>query len=366
MEARVTPPPRSSAAASSPPLHAGIERLIVVAPSWVGDSVMATPLLRALRQHLSATRINLVVRPGIDALLAGLPFFDEMIVDHNKGVLGPPKLAKRLASLKADAALLLPNSFRSAASVRLAGIPIRIGYDRDARGKLLTHAVTPPSQTPIALLEYYERLACAALGIEQIDRAMQLAITPAQQSRADAILADVPRPFVLLNPGANRVDKRWPAASFAKLADALAANPGVAVALSGSPSESSLLDEIASLATSPLLNLADRNTDLGCLKPIIRAAALMITNDTGPRHIAAALGTPLITLFGPTDHRWTTLGLANETILLADPFLPEELTTDDHPTRCAIDKISVSEVIAAARRHLAGVADQTPPPAPSP
>ena len=86
---------------------------------------------------------------------------------------------------------------------------------------------------------------------------------------------------------------------------------------------------------------------LSSLKAVIQRAAVLITNDTGPRHIAAALGTPVVTLFGPTDHRWTTLCGVRERILLAEPFLPEELVADRHPKSCAIEKISVQDVVAA-------------------
>ena len=92
--------------------------------------------------------------------------------------------------------------------------------------------------------------------------------------------------------------------------------------------------------------------NLGILKALADRAALVITNDTGPRHIAAAMNAPLVSLFGPTDHRWTTLPDARELTLLGDPFLPEEAMADQHPERCAIDQITVNDVIAAAHRQL--------------
>jgi len=103
---------------------------------------------------------------------------------------------------------------------------------------------------------------------------------------------------------------------------------------------------------TPLVNLVDRDLNLGNLKAIVQRAALMITNDTGPRHIAAALGTPLITLFGPTDHRWTTINCPYERIILAQPFLPEEQIADQQPAACRIDRISVSDVAARVRDLL--------------
>ena len=96
------------------------------------------------------------------------------------------------------------------------------------------------------------------------------------------------------------------------------------------------------------MHLCARGLTLGSLKAVLRRAALLITNDTGPRHIAAALGTPIVALYGPTDHRWTTLQAARERSVLAEPFLPEELVADRHPKACAIEKIAVEDVVHAS------------------
>ena len=91
---------------------------------------------------------------------------------------------------------------------------------------------------------------------------------------------------------------------------------------------------------------------LGSLKAVIAESSLLITNDTGPRHIAAALGTPLVSLLGPTDHRWTTIACPHEHIVVANPFLPEPWVADDHPGDCAIEQITIGDVCAAAESAL--------------
>src|SRR5262245_57469670 len=113
-------------------------RLLIVLPSWVGDVTMATPTLRTIRVTLPGVFIGGLCRPGIDQLLAGTSFFDELHVERASGVFGPKFVAAKLRPRRYDTALLLTNSFSTALTVRIAGIPRRIGYDRDARGLLLT------------------------------------------------------------------------------------------------------------------------------------------------------------------------------------------------------------------------------------
>jgi heptosyltransferase-2 len=310
---------------------------------------MCTPVLRALRETLPAARITAICRRGLDELLQGLPFIDACAVCEMKGLFGPQRLAKAIRQVDAEAVLLLPNSFRSAMAARLAKTPIRVGYDRDGRGALLTHKLAlEKSDHPVPLLEYYARLACFALGVERIDQYLELVTTAEDESAAEKLLAGVASPFVVLNPGANRADKRWPAERFAAAADRLAQKRDVSVVISGAPAEMDLLDVVERAAKRPMINIAKRGVTLGALKAVIRRAALLITNDTGPRHIAAAFDTPVVTLLGPTDHRWTALNFARERLLLAEPFLPEELIADKVAKACAIDKIAVGDVVAAA------------------
>jgi len=122
--------------------------------------------------------------------------------------------------------------------------------------------------------------------------------------------------------------------------------------VSGSPGERDLAGEVVQAARWPVVNLVDRGVALGALKAVVARCALMITNDTGPRHVAAALGRPVVTLFGPTDHRWTTINHRRERILLAEPFLPESSIADRHASFCAIDRISVGDVLASAKSLL--------------
>jgi heptosyltransferase-2 len=342
-----------SAAGPEPPLSPDrIRTLLVLAPSWVGDTIMATPVLAAVRANLPDARIVAGVRPGLEPLLAGAPWLDAVETVAMKGLLGPLRDGRRLGRHEPNAALLLPNSARSAVLARLTGAAIRVGYDREGRGRLLTHRLSVErTGTPTPAIAYYARLGSFALG-RPVEGAPALYVTDDEERAADHLLDGVDGAFVLLNPGANRADKRWPVERFAAVADALAEQRGLRAVATGGPGERGLLDAVVAAGRHPIVDLAARGVDLGSLKAVVRRAAVMITNDTGPRHIAAALGTPLVSLFGPTDHRWTTLACPHERVLLSEPFLPGEIVADRVPAACKIERVPVSDVVFAVSRLL--------------
>ena len=196
---------------------------------------------------------------------------------------------------------------------------------------------------------------------------MQLGYTDADKSkaaqvleRAEISLDDVQStPYAILNPGGNNHAKRWPKERFAKIADHISKSHNLRVLINGSPNETELIQEIINLAESNPVSLPSLGNTLGALKPIIENARILITNDTGPRHIAAAFGTPLITLFGPTDPRWTTIptktlpdGSSSEIIIVADATLPPDQSANDHPERCSIEHISLDGVIESINSIL--------------
>jgi len=327
---------------------------------------MATPLLRAVRAELPQAKIIAAVRPGLDLLLAGSPWIDEVVCIQTKGVLGPLRMIRQLRKHRPDAALVLPNSFRAALIARGCGAEVRIGYHQEARGRLLTHplAFSRKQSEPVSTLQYYQALGRFALGVDKIDPQMELVVTEDEQRAAVALLAEVDGPFVVVNPGANKPIKRWPADRFAAVADALSQRHKLAVLVSGSPGEANIVQAVVEAADVEIVDLVQRGITLGSLKAVLQRACLLITNDTGPRHIAAALGTPVVALFGPTDHRWTDIDCPHERIIVAEPFLPQELVADDHPKQCAIEKISIGDVVSASEELLAGSlgqADASPP-----
>ncbi len=357
-------------------------RLLVVLPSWVGDAVMATPALRRLRTALPGAFIGALARPPIDQVLAGSDFFDEIHVERASGVLGPKFVAAKIRPRRYDTALLLTNSFSTALIARIAGVPRRIGYARDARRLLLTDPI-PAARTSsgvfaiVPAVNAYWTLTSVLCSDNPpppapdqplssthapliLPQGVMMQLSPTDQERADArrILASAgeapDEPYAILNPGGNNPLKRWPADRFATIADHLARAHKLRVLINTSPAELEIARAITASAETNPVALADHESSLAALKPLCSGASIMVTNDTGPRHIAAALGAPVVSLFGPTDPRWTTIpvrplpsGRPSEIILVADPDLPADQSANDHPQRCAVDRITTARVIEA-------------------
>jgi heptosyltransferase-2 len=350
---------------------------------------MATPTLRALRRALPGALIGGLIRPSLEGLLDGTDWLDEVHIDRAAGMMGPKRVAAKVRVMRYDAAVLLTNSFSTALTARLAGIPRRFGYDRDARGLLLTDRLTPPRRrdvapykrsrtapndwAPIPACEYYFELARRFLDSLDLDAGPMGTMELQSRDREGAPPIALPhgRGSVVLCPGGNDPAKRWPAERFAALAEWLIAQRGMTVVISGAPAEAELTARITALVPAPHrahaidlpahLASAAKTQDprpqtllppLSLLKAIIARCTLMVTNDTGPRHIAAALGVPVVTLFGPTDYRWTKIPFDRERIVLADPTLPEEEVANDHPERCAIERIELARVVEAAESLL--------------
>ncbi|GAB5497381.1 MAG: lipopolysaccharide heptosyltransferase II [Phycisphaerales bacterium] len=347
---------------------------------------MATPALRLIRSSLPGATLALLAKPGAAPMLQGLDLCDELITMHPGGVMGHKHTATKIRHRGFDTALLLTNSFSTALIARLAGIPRRMGYDRDGRHLLLTHRLIAPKADDgkwaiVPAVDYYWHAATALiqlgtekplddlkpaneLGAHRLPPAtyMELSATETDRDEADAVLqkADTfDRPYAVLNPGGNNPAKRWPADRFALLADHLENEHRLRVLINGGPNEIELARSIAASARTEPAVLPELGTTLGSLKSIVGRASILVTNDTGPRHIAAATGIPIVTLFGPTDHRWTTIPTrpsGPETVLLADPELPLSESANDHPERCRVDRIEYETVVRSVDRLLAEVA----------
>ncbi len=325
--------------------HQPAERLLVVLPTWFGDILMATPTLRALKRLWPDTHLAVLVRENLTDLVEGLTTIDEVVPMMKKGKGASAfRLAKRLSSLKYDTAILLPNSFRAAALTSMAGIPRRIGYERDGRGVLLTDKLIPRREgrkfLPVPTLDYYLSIVHYLGGATYDgDHLMEIATRPEDDQRAAALLAGAKgRPVVLLNPGAQKEFKRWPAERFAQLAARLSNERGCAVAVTGSPDEREVLARVTGAATSTIIDLPKAGMNVRLLKSVTKHCALMVTNDTGPRHLAAACDTPVVTLFGPTTPEWTEIGYARE----------RQIVARDAGHAESMKQIAVDEVFAAA------------------
>jgi heptosyltransferase-2 len=348
-----------------------MDRIALFLPNWIGDVVMATPAIRAVRQRYPNARLVGVCRPYIAPVLDGAPWFDDVILHDKAGKRGLRGLAflARLRRVRFDAAVLFPNSFRSALHARLGGCKRRIGFARYGRSLLLTDRLQPVRDaygkiTPSPILDDYNRLV-APLGVPDPGRRLELFTTSADDLAAERVWREEKlhrySAVVGLNSGgAFGAAKLWPAEHFADLARRLVAERGCAVLILCGPNERDLARQIVAQANHPaVVSLADRELSLGLTKACVRRLDLLVTTDSGPRHFAAAFDRPVITLFGPTFIAWTETYFARAKHLQKQvpcgPCQQRVCPLGHH--QCMRD-LGVEEVLAAAtdllRRFPAG------------
>lgn len=296
-----------------------MSELVVMCPNLIGDTVMATPFLRAMRAGFPKSRIHAIVKPVVAPVLDALPLVDSVIRFDPKSKdpeLGPDALNRRLREIAPEMIVLLPNSFRSAYVAWRAGVPRRVGYRRGGRGILLTDGPLPPNMSwrgyrPMPAVDYYLGLA-RYLGCPDAGSHLEQATIPADEAAADAFFRDAglddAHPLIVFNTGgAFGPAKNWPVEHFANLAGALLRNiPTAKIAVICGPAEAENANRIVTLAADHrVVTPAGRALSVGLSKAIVRRARLMVTTDSGPRHFATAFRIPTISLFGPTHIEWT-------------------------------------------------------------
>ncbi|HBG77390.1 MAG TPA: lipopolysaccharide heptosyltransferase II [Phycisphaerales bacterium] len=340
----------------------GIKNILVWLPSPMGDAIMATPALRSIRERFADAKIYFCASKTVADALSPTSFADEWIVLKKNN---PFVIAAELKKYDFDAAILLKNSFASAMAVFLAGIKSRIGYAREARGFLLTEKLYPQKKTffeykPIPVIDYYLAIA-AKLGGETTNKKTQLDIAKnARETIGEKFSNHLNRskPVVIIVPGgAFGPSKIWPEERFAAVIDFLVEKFSANVFISVSPAvqERRIAQKICSLAKHPAVNLADTPIMLGQLKALFYFSDLVISNDTGPRHIAIALGKKIITLFGPNNPAWTQSDYADEIKIVADvPCAPCDKPVCKKDEHFCMQSITAENVCAAAEKILSG------------
>lgn len=287
--------------------------ILVILPSWVGDVVMATPALRSIRARYPQARITYLLRLNLVDLLAGAPWFDHVETWPPRGwsgLAGFAALIRRLRAARFDLAVIFPNSFRTALAAFLARAQRRVGFDRDGRGLLLTDRLKPMrrgrSFVPVPMLDYYRQLV-RAIDCPDDNERLELHATQRDVATLDERLNTADgRPIAVLNPGASYgVAKCWPAQRYAALADALTERHDLHVVVTCGPAERDVANRFRAAARRPYTLFVDPPLGLGPLKALMQRARIMITNDTGPRHFAAAFNVPVVTIFGSSDPAWT-------------------------------------------------------------
>ncbi len=341
------------------------EKILIWLPSPLGDAILCTPALRVLRSRFESKRIYFLARDTVKQLLSPSNFNDEWIETAGSSVF---ELAKKLKTYNFSTAILFKNSFGSALTVLLARIPQRIGYARDGRSLFLTHRFKPPKDSkgkykPFSMIEYYLAIT-KWFGCETDDFKLELLLErrdPSDLSSKMPKIFSSGSPFVILVPGgAFGQSKCWPSERFAEVADRLIEKYGATVAVSVAPNrtEIEIAQNICNLANNKLYSLAETPLTLGELKTFIAQADLVITNDTGPRHIATALGRKVISLFGPNDPQWTQTGYEDEIQIVGTaecaPCEKPQCTQDEN---LCMNSITSDMVCTAADKILGSTQD---------
>jgi len=335
------------------------QKILIRGPNWIGDSVLSLPAIRALRAHFPDSEITILVRPWVADLFQSASFIDRVWIQPKpKGFMEWWQTAKEIRGKQFDLAILLPNSFESALTAYMAGIPSRVGYSTDGRKLLLTQSIRP-TKTKQHQYQYYLDLICKTFGSTEPSN-VEMFATP--QARADAWLllekAGIPagRNFVAINPGAAFGGaKRWYEERFAAVADLMAERENLAVAIVGSEAELKIGKRVGQLMKHDAAILSGR-TSLETLIGLLAEASVMVTNDSGPMHIAAALGTPTVAVFGSTDAEITSpVGTNTKVISKAVACSPCMLRECPIDHRC-MDAVTVEEVYASAAQIAAKTA----------
>jgi heptosyltransferase-2 len=319
---------------------------------------MATPALRALRRSLPQAEIVAAVRDYAAPLLAGSPLVNDLLIlgDREERLLrGAWSYARRLRARHFDAAILLTNSLTSAIPAFLARIPARVGYSGEWRTPLLTHRLSPSTikrqRAPTPMPLYYQRLL-DVIGIPAAGPEYEIPVTQAQRDAVERQLSELgwdrSRRLTALNPGAKYgSSKLWNPDRFAAIARHLRDNRGWQVLVLCGPGEESLCRDICAQAGPPILDSSPRPFSLGSLPALMERIDLLVTTDSGPRHLAVAAHKPVVVVMGPTYPQWTAWNLEQTRVIRHDvPCGPCHLRICPLDHLC-MELVTAEEVIAA-------------------
>ncbi|MEK6732934.1 MAG: lipopolysaccharide heptosyltransferase II [Candidatus Omnitrophota bacterium] len=286
-----------------------MKRILIVNVNWLGDTLFATPLIRAVRETYPDSYIAILTHPRCYGMLEGNPHINEIIIynekKEHKNLLRRFSIISYLRAKNFDTAFILKKSFSRTILLLFSKIPQRIGYGSKRAGFMLTKRVSSPHK-PMHKVDYFLRLAEAA-GISAKNKNYEIAISSKNMDDAENVLKDVGlegRKFIALNAGGNWNPKRWPVSNFAELGEEIINKFKTPVVLTGADKDISLAEDIAGLMKHKPYILCGK-TDLKTLGAIFKKAICAVSNDSGPMHLAAAVKAPLVAIFGPTSPELT-------------------------------------------------------------
>jgi len=331
-----------------------VKRILLIKLRYIGDVVLSTPLLPILRKRFPEASLTFLVNPGTESVLLGNPYLEKIMVLPRKGWGQQFECYQTLRQARFDGVVDLTDGDRSAFLTYWTGAGVRLGFNRENRwrGKLYTH-VLPSAYGSMHMVDYHAQ-ALPALGISDPVGNPEWYLRPEDHEQGDHLMASLQigqAPLVLLHPPARYANKAWPLERFAALADWLA-DHGAVVAIIGHQSEMMIGQHIVNLTRSKPRNVMGQ-TGLRQLAAVMKRSALFIGNDGGPMHMAAAVGCPVLGLFGPSDpHVWGPRGRKVSVIykgLNCEKCFYHECSRGEEG---CMRQISVEEVCRAARLFL--------------
>ncbi len=341
-----------------------LQRILVRVPNWIGDAVMCTPALIALREIFPLAHISVLARPTIAELLQHHPAIDHIVTyDHqhrHAGIFGKFALIRELRSLQTDMAVLFQNAFEAALLTWFANIPIRYGYATDGRRPWLSHPIPLPRWTAQRHhTEYFSEMLRPVTSDFQ-HHSPSLVITEQEKEWAENKLQTQTMLWIGINPGSVYGGaKRWLPERFAEAADhiikylqsVLEEEKDIGALIVGKAGEEALGQTIAQHMQAKTMVLSGHTT-IRELMAIIKQCHGFLTNDTGPMHMADALGVPVVAIFGPTNPD-TTAPYGNRHAVVRQPVrcTPCLLRWCPIDHRC-MTEVSVEEVVKTAMQQM--------------
>ncbi|HUO58057.1 MAG TPA: lipopolysaccharide heptosyltransferase II [bacterium] len=337
--------------------------ILVRVPNWLGDTMMATPTVRAVRKMFPMAKLTLLGKSVYADFWKSFPGVDDFI-GLERGLAGYWAVASLLRKSDFDAALILPTSFSSAFLPFLAGIPARIGWGGEGRDFLLTHAVPHPQAREKHLVLEYLELAKEGFGVplppEETTR-LRCNLTPEAQNGLKRVWADTGvggKSFIALSPGATYgAAKRWPLPYWKALIQKLLKSRKETLLILGGMEEEEYLKPLLEgikEGDSGRVHLLAGRTNPDILAAMLGKCRVLVTNDTGPMHVAAAVGTPTVALFGSTSPTWTRpFGKGHKVIFHEAECGPCYQRTCPIGYQC-LNSITVEEVYRSTSQILRG------------
>ena len=334
-----------------------MHNLLIIKLRYIGDVLLATPPLRAIKEARPDVRVTMMVNRGTEGVLSGNPDIDEILVLDKESMAAQWRLMVELRRRRFETVIDLTDGDRAAFLSWMSGASVRVGFNDEQRWRGACYSVVVPPQPGMRHRIERDLAVLNLLGVQASVQQPKLWLAQEDEAGADQLLDRFGirrnRPFIILQPGARYWFKAWPAERFAELADRLASEYTCQVLIVGSRNEEALAQRIHGATTSRPVSIAGLTT-LQQFAAIAKRASLFVGNDSGAMHIAAAVGTPVVALFGPSNpDEWGPRGGRVKVL-----YKGLDCRACFHPTcergeQNCMKQLSVAEVYAASAELLA-------------